>query len=37
MLKNNLSGIDFDQIGLNPKIRAENLSIADWIKIYETI
>lgn len=37
MLKNNLSGLDFDQIGLNPKIRAENLSISDWIKIYETI
>jgi len=37
MLKNNLSGIDFDQIGLNPKIRAENLSLNDWIKIYETI
>ena len=37
MLKNNLSGIDFEKIGLNPKIRAENLTIGDWLKIYETV
>ncbi|OGZ32589.1 MAG: ribosomal RNA small subunit methyltransferase A [Candidatus Portnoybacteria bacterium RBG_13_40_8] len=37
MLKNNLPGIDFEKIGLNPKIRAENLSIDDWLKIYENL
>ncbi|HUT96139.1 MAG TPA: 16S rRNA (adenine(1518)-N(6)/adenine(1519)-N(6))-dimethyltransferase RsmA [Candidatus Paceibacterota bacterium] len=40
MLKNNLSillkanQINLEKIGLNPKVRAENLSIDDWIKIY---
>ena len=37
MLKNNLSGFDFEKIGLNPKIRAENLTIDNWLKIYEAI
>jgi len=44
MLKNNLSSTSLEarkiekilkEIGLNPKIRAENLSIQDWIKLYE--
>lgn len=34
MLKNNLPKIDLEKIGLNPKVRAENLSIDDWMKIY---
>lgn len=37
MLKNNLSGINFEKTGLSPKIRAENLSINEWLKIYEII
>lgn len=39
MLKNNLK-IDesiLKKIGLNPKIRAENLTIIDWIKLYENL
>ena len=36
MLKNNLPGIDFEKLGLNPKIRAENLSISDWVKLIHT-
>jgi 16S rRNA (adenine1518-N6/adenine1519-N6)-dimethyltransferase len=36
MLKNNLPEVDLEKIGLNPMIRAENLSINDWIKIYES-
>jgi 16S rRNA (adenine1518-N6/adenine1519-N6)-dimethyltransferase len=44
MLINNLKKLDvgclmledvFGKIGLNPKVRAENLSIDDWIKLYE--
>ena len=39
MLKNNLK-IDesiLKKLGLNPKIRAENLTIENWIKLYEEI
>ena len=35
MLKNNLPDINLEEIGLNPKTRAENLSIDDWSKLYE--
>lgn len=43
MLKNNLSSTSLEaskiekalkEIGLNPKARAENLSISDWLKLY---
>lgn len=40
MLKNNLSTlleasqINFEKIGLNPKVRAENLSIDEWLKLF---
>ena len=40
MLKNNLSTlleasqINFEKIGLNPKVRAENLSIDDWLELF---
>lgn len=34
MLKNNISGINFEKLNLNPNIRAENLTIDDWIKLY---
>lgn len=37
MLKNNLPEIDFDQIGLNPRVRAENLSINDWLKLFHSL
>jgi 16S rRNA (adenine1518-N6/adenine1519-N6)-dimethyltransferase len=39
MLKNNLK-IDesiLRKLGLNPKIRAENLTIDDWVKLYENL
>ena len=39
MLKNNLK-IDesiLKELGLNPKVRAEDLSIQDWLKVYEKI
>jgi len=45
-LINNLKKLDvrgsmfedvFAKIGLNPKVRAENLSINDWIRLYENI
>ncbi len=29
--------IVFDKIGLGQKLRAENLTIGDWLKIYETV
>ncbi len=34
MLKNNIFGINFEKLGLNPNIRAENLTINGWIKLY---
>jgi 16S rRNA (adenine1518-N6/adenine1519-N6)-dimethyltransferase len=34
MLKNNLPKIDLEKLDLNPKVRAENLSTDDWIKIF---
>jgi len=39
MLKNNLKIEEstFKNLGLNPKTRAENLSIENWIKLYEKI
>lgn len=46
MLKNNLSSTSlgarkiekiFGEIGLNPKVRAENLSIQDWLKLFHKI
>ncbi|MCJ7786810.1 16S rRNA (adenine(1518)-N(6)/adenine(1519)-N(6))-dimethyltransferase RsmA [Patescibacteria group bacterium] len=39
MLKNNLKIEEstFKKLGLNPKTRAENLSIENWIKLYEEI
>jgi len=36
-IKNSKLKIIFDQIGLGQKSRAENLSIEDWIKLYEKI
>lgn len=38
MLKNNLKLDEsiLKKLGLNPKVRAENLSIQDWLKIYES-
>ncbi len=27
----------FEQLNINPKIRAENLSVQDWVKLYEKI
>ncbi|MFH1129445.1 MAG: 16S rRNA (adenine(1518)-N(6)/adenine(1519)-N(6))-dimethyltransferase RsmA [Patescibacteria group bacterium] len=35
MLKNNIPEINFEKLNLNPGIRAESLTINDWIKIYE--
>ncbi len=46
MLKNNLSSTSLEakkiekileKLGLNPKVRAENLSVEDWVKLYEEI
>lgn len=40
MLKNNLStllkinNVNLEKLGLNPNVRAENLTINDWIKLY---
>jgi len=36
MLKNNIPEIDFEKLGLNPKVRAENLSIDDWLKVFHS-
>ncbi|MFZ5559719.1 MAG: 16S rRNA (adenine(1518)-N(6)/adenine(1519)-N(6))-dimethyltransferase RsmA [Patescibacteria group bacterium] len=37
MLKNNIPGIDFEKIGLNPKIRAENLLIEEWLRVFHNL
>jgi len=37
MLKNNLPEIDFEKLGLNSKIRAENLSISEWLKVFHSV
>jgi 16S rRNA (adenine1518-N6/adenine1519-N6)-dimethyltransferase len=39
MLKNNLKIEEsiLEKIGLNPKARAENLSVEDWIKLIKMI
>ena len=37
MLKNNLPEINLEKFGFNPKIRAENLSVNDWLKIFATL
>jgi 16S rRNA (adenine1518-N6/adenine1519-N6)-dimethyltransferase len=34
MLKNNLPNIDLEKFGFDPKVRAENLTIDDWIGLY---
>ena len=34
MLKNNIPNINFEKIGLNPKCRAEELSVDDWVRLY---
>jgi len=42
MLKNNLSTLleanqlNLEKLGLNPKVRAENLSINDWLKLFHS-
>jgi len=35
MLKNNLPEINLEKLGFNPKTRAENLSVSDWLKILQ--
>lgn len=35
MLKNNLPEINLEKFGFNPKTRAENLSVSDWLKILQ--
>jgi len=37
MLKNNIPGIDLEKIGLNPGVRAENLPIKDWLKLFHSL
>jgi len=37
MLKNNIPEINFEKLDLNPNIRAENLTINDWIKLFTSL
>lgn len=37
MLKNNLPKVNLEKAGLNPMARAENLSIDDWLKLFNVL